>query len=140
MTRINVIPPSELTDQHLMAEYRELPMVMGSLKRTLSSKAGWLLSKVPKQYTLNSGHVYFFTNKKSFLQKRFNELIAELKYRDYNINPSLRIIDWSVFDTVPQIDWEPTDHCKKINVDRIKERIQSKPNWYRWTKRPRVEL
>lgn len=28
MTRINLIPVEELTDQHLMAEYRELPMIV----------------------------------------------------------------------------------------------------------------
>ena len=28
MTRINVIPPAELSDQHLIAEYRELPRVL----------------------------------------------------------------------------------------------------------------
>ena len=38
MTRINLVPPSELTDQHLIAEYREIFMVAGSLRRTLLSK------------------------------------------------------------------------------------------------------
>ena len=60
MTRINIISPSELTDQHLIAEYREIFMVAGSLKRTLISKSGFVESKVPKNFTLNSGHVYFF--------------------------------------------------------------------------------
>ena len=53
MTRINIISPSELTDQHLIAEYREIFMVAGSLKRTLISKSGFVESKVPKNYTLN---------------------------------------------------------------------------------------
>ena len=30
MTRINIVEPSELTDQHLIAEYREITMVPGS--------------------------------------------------------------------------------------------------------------
>ena len=59
MTRINIISPSELTDQHLIAEYREIFMVAGSLKRTLISKSGFVESKVPKNFTLNNGHVYF---------------------------------------------------------------------------------
>ena len=46
MTRINIISPSELTDQHLIAEYREIFMVAGSLKRTLISKSGFVESKV----------------------------------------------------------------------------------------------
>ena len=60
MTRINIIIPSELYDQHLIAEYREIFMVAGSLERTLISKAGYKESKVPTRYTLNKGHVYFF--------------------------------------------------------------------------------
>ena len=63
MTRINLVEPSELTDQHLIAEYREIFMVGGSLKRTLVSKVGYREDRVPKRYTLNTGHVYFFYNK-----------------------------------------------------------------------------
>jgi deoxyribonuclease (pyrimidine dimer) len=140
MTRINVIPVEELADQHLMAEYRELPMVMSSLRRTLLSKNGWQLDKVPTQYTLNKGHVYFFTNKKQFLRERFCALIQELKFRGYSINPNNRVIDWRVFDTVPQISWKPTPGDIKINAERIYIRISQKPNWYRWTHRNRMLL
>ena len=38
MTRINIIEPSELTDQHLIAEYREIFMVGSVLQRSLKSK------------------------------------------------------------------------------------------------------
>ena len=48
MTRINIIPPRELYDQHLIAEYREMLMVPASLKRTLASKAGLQLNKNTK--------------------------------------------------------------------------------------------
>ena len=48
MTRINIIDTTELTDQHLIAEYREIFMVAGSLRRTLVSKNGYQESKVPK--------------------------------------------------------------------------------------------
>ena len=68
MTRINVIDPIELTDQHLMAEYRELPMVMGSLKRTLASKTGFNPKKVPSKFTLNSGHVYRYARKAPYFE------------------------------------------------------------------------
>ena len=81
MTRINIVEPSELTDQHLIAEYRELFMVAGSLRRTLKSKVGYRESKVPKRYTLNQGHVYFFYNKGKYLHKRYTELRNEMKKR-----------------------------------------------------------
>ena len=57
MTRINIIEPSELTDQHLIAEYREITMVPGSLKRTLASKSGYQESKVSKRFTLKNSYV-----------------------------------------------------------------------------------
>lgn len=135
MTRINLIPVTELADQHLMAEYRELPMIMGSLKRTLESKDGWQKKKVSPQYTLNKGHVYFFTNKKSFLVNRFAALVEELKRRKYNIWPEDRVIDWNVFDPVPQVEWTPTEQDVQLNMERITARIAQKPEWYRWTNR-----
>ena len=39
MTRINLIHPSELTDQHLFAEFREIKMIPKSLRRSL--RAAW---------------------------------------------------------------------------------------------------
>ena len=66
MTRINIIEPSELTDQHLIAEYREIFMVGSALQRSLKSK-NWEKTKknLPKEFTLNAGHVKFFFNKGS---------------------------------------------------------------------------
>ena len=75
MTRINIINPLELYDQHLIAEYREILMIASSLKRTLASKSGYKESKVPKRYTLNKGHVYFFYNKGLYLHKRYDSII-----------------------------------------------------------------
>jgi len=43
----------------LIAEYRGIIMVAGSLERTLISKDGYKESKVPTRYTLNKGHLYF---------------------------------------------------------------------------------
>ena len=45
MTRINLVPPSELADQHLVAEYREIFMVGSSLQRSIVSK-NWAQTKV----------------------------------------------------------------------------------------------
>ena len=137
MTRINTIDVTLLPDQHLMAEYRELPMVHGSLKRTLISANGYQVSRVSPIYTLNAGHVYFWYNKKKFLFDRFNQLVNELIFRNYQINPGERIINWNVFDSVPQIDWTPTNSDCDINLERIVERIKLKPKFYRWTNRDR---
>ena len=133
MTRINIIDPSELTDQHLIAEYREIFMVGGSLNRTLNSKVGYRESKVPKRYTLNSGHVYFFYNKGKYLHNRYKELIDEMKKRGFNPDKS-RVFPTKVFkDNGLYNDWMPNINDYKIIRQRIEERISAKPNWYRKT-------
>ena len=134
MTRINIISPSELTDQHLIAEYREIFMVAGSLKRTLISKSGFVESKVPKNFTLNSGHVYFFYNKGKYLYKRYNLIIKEMKSRGFKpdenrIFPKDGFIMNNLFN-----DWEPNQSDIKIIRKRINEKIAMKPSWYRKTK------
>ena len=50
MTRINLVDPSELSDQHLVAEYREIFMVGRSLQRSLKSKNwGKTLANIPEK-------------------------------------------------------------------------------------------
>ena len=134
MTRINIISPSELTDQHLIAEYREIFMVAGSLKRTLISKSGFVESKVPKNFTLNNGHVYFFYNKGKYLYKRYNLIIKEMKSRGFNPDQN-RIFPKDIFIMNNLFnDWEPNQSDIKIIRKRINEKIAMKPSWYRKTK------
>ena len=133
MTRINIINPQELTDQHLIAEYREITMVPGSLNRTLNSKIGYQESRVPKQYTLNSGHVYFFYNKGKYLHKRYKELINEMKRRGFNPDSNRLFPDKIFKDNNLYNDWIPTIEDYKIIRQRIEERIADKPEWYRRT-------
>lgn len=130
MTRINVIDPTVLTDQHAMAEYRELPMVMGSLRRSLLSRRG--LPPIPKAYTLNAGHVTFFYNKGKFLEDRYRALVNELTSRGYTLDPD-RAADFTMFtDNGLYGDWLPDRHALSINAERITERINQKPHWYRY--------
>ena len=133
MTRINIIDPSELTDQHLIAEYREITMVPGSLNRTLNSKIGYKESKVPKRYTLNGGHVYFFYNKGKYLHKRYDELINEMKRRGFSPD-SKRLFPHNIFrDNGLYNDWMPNVEDYKVIRQRIAEKIAMKPKWYRRT-------
>tara|TARA_Y100001963_G_scaffold7568_1_gene9838 strand:- start:185 stop:595 length:411 start_codon:yes stop_codon:yes gene_type:complete len=133
MTRINIISPSELTDQHLIAEYREIFMVGGSLNRTLNSKVGYQESKVPKRYTLNKGHVYFFYNKGAYLHRRYHELIDEMLRRGFKPD-KLRVFPTKVFvENGLYNEWTPTIEDQKVIRERIAFRISQKPNWYRRT-------
>lgn len=134
MTRINVVPPKELTDQHLMAEYRELPMIMASLRRSLASPNG--LPEIPKHYTLNTGHVTFFYDKGKYLYHRYLKIIDNLKDRGYNLDPD-RKADFSVFkENGLYNDWSPNADALRINRQRLAERINAKPEWYKWYGKP----
>ena len=133
MTRINIVPPSELTDQHLIAEYREITMVPAALKRTLGSKSGLRKNKISTHYTLNAGHVYFFYDKGKYLHNRYYELIDEMKRRGFSPNPN-RKFPVAVFrDNGLYKDWIPTIEDYKIIRERIEEKINMKPEWYRKT-------
>ena len=133
MTRINLVPPKELTDQHLVAEYREIFMVGSSLQRSIASKS-WskTLTNLPEKFTLNTGHVKFFYNKGLYLDKRYHQLVHEMKRRGMTPDPSRRfkVEQWPV---ELWNDWEPSLRDKQIIRERIKERISEKPGWYRWS-------
>jgi len=134
MTRINIINVSELTDQHLIAEYREITMVPGSLKRTLVSKIGYQEKRVPKKFTLNGGHVYFFYNKGKYLDNRYVEIRNEMKNRGFNPDPNRKFPIDIFKNNGLYNDWMPTIKDQEIIRERIAERIASKPDWYRTTK------
>lgn len=131
MTRINVIPPNELHDQHLVAEYRELFMVGSSLQRSLKSP-NWPKLKIPKDFTLNQGHVKFFYDKGQYLDKRYTSLVEEMKLRGMNPDPE-RLFKREQWPDKLYNDWRPTEHDMDIVRERIKQRINEKPNWYRKT-------
>ncbi|MDG2147576.1 MAG: pyrimidine dimer DNA glycosylase/endonuclease V [Flavobacteriaceae bacterium] len=133
MTRINIIPTQELTDQHLVAEYRELFMVGSSLQRSLKS-ANWKKNKKtwPKEFTLNKGHVKFFYNKGKYLHKRYKELIKEMRSRGMNPNSDRKFKRDQWPDELYN-DWSPTKKDQMIIRQRIEEKIKMKPNWYRQT-------
>ena len=136
MTRINLVPPKELSDQHLIAEYREIFMVGSSLQRSLKSP-NWEKTKksIPKQFTLNKGHVKFFYDKGLYLYKRYQQIQTELNKRNYNLDAT-RVFKVIQFPTDYYNDWKPTDRDRAIIRERIEERIKQKPHWYRHNGKP----
>lgn len=121
MTRINVIDPSELTDQHLIAEFRELPRVF-ALARALKP------NEQISSYRLGTGHVRFFYNKTSWLSRRQEALIAECIKRKFNIK----------YRTPPRPiqgldeDWTPTPEAIRTNLERLHDKVSGRPGFYRY--------
>jgi deoxyribonuclease (pyrimidine dimer) len=136
MTRVNLVPPDELTDQHLFAEWRELKMVPRSLLRSLRARGeAGVLRIIPTEFTLNAGHVCFFYDKGEYLRQRYAELSAELVLRDtHRFNRSAPLDELGVWAGLPpefNRDYAPTEDALAIVRDRIAQRIAQKPNFYR---------
>jgi deoxyribonuclease (pyrimidine dimer) len=136
MTRINLVYVKDLADQHLFAEWREIKMIAPAARRSLSSAQTTvqIYGKIGIQYTLNTGHVTFFYNKLSFLENRFAELTDELLQRGFDITPfNFRTADYLfVYNNLTQREWTPTKQDIQVNIDRIAQRLNEKPTWYRY--------
>lgn len=130
MTRINLIPVSELTDQHLLAEHREIKRIPNLI---LSGK--FSLEWQPKEFTLGQGHIKFFYDKILFLSQRYIRLYDECIKRwfkvEYYIKPfkDLYMSDLSN-------DWSPTEKDIEVSYQRIQEKIKAKPNFYKYYWQP----
>mgnify|MGYP001317161714 FL=1 len=132
MTRINLVPTEELSDQHLVAEWNEISHVPAALKRSLNAKKPNIT--IPEKFKLGAGHVMFFYNKGKYLQKRHEELRAECLRRGIKADPDRHAIREEQFPPEYWNDWDPTDQDLLVIRQRIQERINQKPEWYRWTK------
>lgn len=110
MTRINCIPPSELTDKHLVAEYRELPRIFALARHCVA----------PAEYVLGTGHMTFFYDKLQYLSDRHAELVREMRHRGFTVNYPKPPInpDSSLYG-----QWIPTKKAMALNRQRIKERL-----------------
>ena len=137
MTRINLVKVTELTDQHVMAEYREIKMVPRSLARSLVARPEReVLARIPPAFTLNTGHVSFFYNKMQYLAQRHQELFMELGERGFSLDVSAYHDNAALFDGYRQTqfwgDYNPTREALRIIRARIAEKIAMKPGWYRY--------
>jgi deoxyribonuclease (pyrimidine dimer) len=113
MTRINLVDPAELTDKHLVAEYRELPRI-SNLAKALPA------DKIPADYKLGKGHMYFFYDKGKFLKNRFeNKIIPEMKKRGFKT----RFTTYRKHPAGLNKDYIPTKEALSLNRQRIADRL-----------------
>ena len=144
MTRVNLVPPEELTDQHLFSEFRELKMVPKSLARSLrgaerrgvADPVAWVLARCPREFVLGKGHVSFFYDKGTFLRRRYAAVRAELLRRaSHDFNRDAQLDPDMIFDRDPRLlgEYAPTPADVQRSRDRIELRVAKRPEWYRWT-------
>jgi len=125
MVRINLIDPKCLADQHLIAEYNEILMFMGYIKKYSNIN----LEKIPKEYLLGKGHVLFFKNKLKYLKRRHEKIRKEMKKRNFLARIKLNI---SSFRKDLKNDWKEKEKDKDIIKKRLIEKINLKPEYYRY--------
>lgn len=122
MVRINLISPSLLTDQHLIAEFNEILMAIGYYR-----KHPEMDGTEPKEYKLGKGHIKFFRDKFIYLIGRHEQLRIEMFTRGYE--PKVNI-DPFCLPLILHNDWTPTLKDKLILIARLHEKIMMKPNYY----------
>lgn len=113
MTRINAgIPVEMLSDQHLLAEHREIKRIPNTTFK----------SKPTEKFTLGSGHVLFFSNKPVFTFRRYVSLFIECHKRKFNVEDYSNnwVFDIGEYDS----EYTPSQEDANIVIDRIVERVQ----------------
>lgn len=127
MTRVNVIPPEFLTDEWLLAEYREIKRIPNNVR---SGK--YTMKGIPDHYVLGIGHEKFFIDKLLFIKNRHDAIRRELSLRynkDYGISIDLEGISEELLN-----DWTPGYGSIQRNINRLCERFR--PGFYHYYRRP----
>lgn len=119
MTRINsAIDPYHLTDEHLLAEHREIKrMPSVYYKRWLEDN--W--EGIPSTFFLDNGHVIFFINKAQFTLRRYQAIYRECLRRGFNVTDYTNL--WDVYKLEHLKDYTPTLQEQQLLINMITERI-----------------
>ena len=122
MTRINCVPVEELSREHLVAEYRELPRAFRLVRKAILRGERPDDRRNPPTYRLGTGHVRFFYPRLGYLARRQADLVGEMRRRGYrpaHDDPA------SLLNGIPEGwrgDWEPDAAALSASRDRIRER------------------
>ena len=117
MTRINVVRPSILSRQHLLAEWHEIGRII-----TLA-EGGVDPREIPVRYTLGKGHMKFFANKLGFITMRMALIANELRSRGFKVDPKINLNAVARAILVGfGTPWSPDDEDIAVNLSRLVER------------------
>lgn len=128
MVRINLIKPKSLADQHLVAEYNEILMFLGHVRKFPAP------NNIPERFTLGSGHIRFFKDKLGFIAQRHELLKDEMRRRGFVPQKTINLEE---FPEELRNDWRPMLGDYELIRNRIKEKIALKPDFYRYEGKPR---
>ena len=130
MVRINLIDPNRLADQHLIAEYNEILMLLGHVDKHPE------IRNQPLNYKLGKGHITFFKDKLSYLKKRHQIIKKEMKNREFKTTKTL---DLKKYPRELKKDWKPSPKDFSMIKDRLVEKIKMKKGYYRYYGKTRSE-
>ncbi|GAY26360.1 hypothetical protein ATG_15630 [Desulfurococcaceae archaeon AG1] len=130
MVRVNLIDPLYLTDQHLIAEYNEILMLIAYLRRYPLDRDD--PARIPQRFTLGKGHMVFFKNKVLYLKRRHDSLREEMTRRGFKANKTLST---EGFPPSMLNDWHPDEDDVRVVKARIIEKIRAKPWFYTYYRR-----
>jgi deoxyribonuclease (pyrimidine dimer) len=123
MVRVNLISPRKLTDQHLIAEYNEILMLVGYVRKFPKCEG------VPENYRLGKGHIKFFKNKLVYLKKRHAEIKEEMRRRKFK---PVKMISLKGFPKEMKKDYRPDERDFRLIKGRLVEKIKRKPDYYNY--------
>ena len=142
MVRINLLPPNLLLDQHLLAEYNEILMLCGYVKKQYP-----FIDGRPEEYCLGKGHIKFFSNKMTYLIHRFNSIREELTDRGYSVEKIFPFSPVTDLDAASWQDYTPTIEAYSAIIERIIQKIdmkgadaEGKIIWYRYRSLPMCRI
>ena len=134
MTRINVVPPLILCDEHLLCELREILRIPRDLEKLSDKGKQPVLSAPGSTYVLGEGHVRFFYDKVRYLEHRYQALLLEAQARGFHATD-----EWPHHLEWPERlynSYVPTKEAILLNLMRITQKFQYK---FRPTFSPRLK-
>lgn len=130
MTRINLgIPVIRLTDEHLLAEHREIKRLPSYFVKAIKSGS---INRIPNEFCLGNGHVTFFLDKFNYSLNRYIELYDECVKRGFNV------LDYSIYWNIVEgskywKSYKPKLEDRKLITIRIAEKItNSKKDYFHY--------
>jgi deoxyribonuclease (pyrimidine dimer) len=126
---INVIPVTELCNQHLLSECKAIPKIPLGL---LCGKLSYNYDDRPSEYVVGAGHIRFFTDKLCWLRGRYMVVSLEAGRRGLDVQdiwPWPGLQQNAVLWEKAWNDWRPDAQALRINRARLRDRMPAQPKW-----------